>query len=621
MKESFKPNKQQLPDKMKLATADQDGTEVMEEWEVSHSSGDMVYLKHRYDSGDDARFVYRGMSRARYNELTGDAFSGGASSEANTQSANNASNENGKNKESLTLEPFTVPEARVLLTYADIGEEGDPDWMSDPEALELTNELIELSHKYGRQEVMKLSQAVRKEYQSYRDRLNFTPGENSVESSISWSMEAIARQSYAANNPGRIPEITKPGNPFDRKNRKLKIHEMSSEHLGWEFQTAMASAGKNAVNVLPEEEWATENGNRARVRGQDEFIDKVVDEKATNELIKQLIGANKGGLTIDVMISLGEVLKSSVRDSKKRENLAHTELPEMFEEMRHLKGHSIEDLLDKVGDIQGAGKWYGTAIDAYIEHMRDNTSMKDARFVANIDNIVNYDAELREFTLKHHNENIYADRRKAVHDHVLWVQHDSKAFIKSRVEGRTTDVADSRFYLNPPLKNMIPIYKEIYERAESEGLRFRAKVFDFDLRRGERKTSALQRERAKMWSDKPRLRNDPMVFYGFHESKQRLYEIIKEVYEEHEEVFQGRELGFAPYEIAPGFGVGEEPIEPTGKESLSSFLKSLLSRVSTDGSWNKGKDPESRKRIFAESFREMIKKNNYPVNPDNIAFR
>lgn len=242
--------------------------------------------------------------------------------------------------------------------------------------------------------------------------------------------------------------------------------------------------------------------------------------------------------------------------------------------------------------------------------------------MTDIDKIISYEKDIYDFSMRLHNENPYKDERQVLHSHAIWTQHDSKGFIKSRVENKTTDAPDSRFYLNPPIANTMAIYKEIFERAEAEGLRFKAKVFDFDLRaRGNRITTEAQREKAEKWSDKPSLRNDPMVFYGFADSKERLYEIIKDVYSSNEEIFKGRELGFAPYELAPGFGVGEEPKELSGRESLSSLLEGILSDVTHDSDWANGKHSYQRKRQFAQAFRKKINDDNLPVNPDNIAFR
>lgn len=280
-------------------------------------------------------------------------------------------------------------------------------------------------------------------------------------------------------------------------------------------------------------------------------------------------------------------------------------LPATFNEIRHMPGHSIEDFVANLPDITDLNITKGglTRLSSTVSEATSRIfelPNEDREFIDDADNIKRYKADLALFTQKVRQENSYPNQRSAVIDQIGWVQHDSKAFVRGRVEEKTTDIATSRFYLNPQLSSTLDIYREIFDTAESAGLKFRGKVLNFDFV-GE--TS----------------RRDPIVFYAFDESKEQLYQIIKEAYERHQSEFDSRQLGFAPFEVASGFGVGEEPIELSGQESLSSYVESNLEKVYRNKEWERGNTPEERKRLFAAAFRRQVR--NKPINPDNIAFR
>jgi predicted metal-dependent hydrolase len=641
MKEFINGSKQPASETIKIASVDRDGNEgAMVEWKVSHSSGDMVYLKHNYDTADEARFIYRGMTRARYAELGGYATAStpilpeDESGPFKKPTIDSPLRPNVSEKqatapdEEKTNIPFTVQEARNLLNYTDIGEEDDEEWMNEPESLVFTNEIIELSKIHGQDEVIKLSDEIRTDYDEAMNHVNFKPGNYPMGKSVSWSMEAIAEQSYLAKNPEAAKSrgyvvADKLSDPFDPKNRAAKVREMSSRQIGFEFQNAITTAAHEAVKGLSYEDRVSAEGIQKQVDAKRTIVRAAVQRDGKREMLEKLVNASKGPLSPEISHTIGELLRLEKVAKKGYERTSGHELPKTFAEVRSLPGHSIESLLDKTGDLSAPTKnWYSTSLDELISNRLRNNSFRDKRFMSDVENIIAYERDIHGFSIKLHNENPYRNQRGVLHSHIGWTQHDSKEFIRSRVEKEPKETADSRFYLNPPVENMVAIYKEIFGRAEAQGLKFQAKVLDFDLRgRGQRKTVEDQREKAEKWSKNPSLRNDPMVFYGFLESKERLYEIIKDVYISNEQVFKGRELGFAPYELAPGFGVGEEPRELSGRESLSSFLESILASVTRNSDWKQGKTPADRKKRFAGAFRKKISDEKLPINPDNIAFR
>lgn len=345
MKESFTSTinpDQSAPERLKLA----DETGEMFEWEVSHRDHEagMVYLKHFYNEHNRDEFSYKGVSEARFAELlsetshfddvdsaddtdvaenvtdmpAADAFetvgSDTAAEDADTvvEAQENASQlaiETGK-----THQPFTTNEARMLLSYADIGEQDDDEWMSDPKALVYTNELIELSGRYGQAEVMNLSDEIMADYSSAMDSISFEPSMYSMEKSVSWSLEAIAEQSYFADNPTVAQQhglgAHNLASPFDPKYRAAKIREMSSRQIGFEFQSAMATAGNEAIKDLSYEDKIAPEGQQKQAAARHHFIDSNAPKEIADQIV-ELTRIYKFAIPAQELTKLGELLRET----------------------------------------------------------------------------------------------------------------------------------------------------------------------------------------------------------------------------------------------------------------------------------------------------------------------
>lgn len=293
-------------------------------------------------------------------------------------------------------------------------------------------------------------------------------------------------------------------------------------------------------------------------------------------------------------------------------------LPKTFGEIRTMPGHSIEDFLATLPDVGNEAAKRATTPDY------NGKNDKDQLFWADPANIEKYDQEMIKLTGELIRENPHQKTHSVTRSTPGWRYHDSKMLVHDKVEKASTDEATASIYLNPPMENMAAIYRQIFEKAEAEGLRFQARVFDPDLSGKSQGHGENRLEAAQKWAKNPSYRTDHMVFYGFPESTEKLYTIVKEAYESNSDVFAGRELGFGPYKVAPGFGVGEGLSKAPGRQVHSKILAYSIAAVEKTKVWSVGNTPAERKQIFAKVFRDMLsnaRAGKVIINPDNIAFR
>lgn len=307
--------------------------------------------------------------------------------------------------------------------------------------------------------------------------------------------------------------------------------------------------------------------------------------------------------------------------------IQHTNTPEKrpvvtdFEQARTLEGNSIDDILTAIEDdgINLDDLSSGGPFDRYVrKRALRNPSPDELAFfrLETPNNVSNYDKALVSFTNKLIRENPYAGKRNVTNNHIGWLQHSSKAFIKDRVENRSKDEPSARIYLTPKFgMDMIHIYEEIFEEAERTGLRFDAKVYDPNIR------GNLERvKKYKSVYNFDNQRTDPIVFYPFEESKDSLLAIAQKVYKRHVSSFENMHTGAIPTEIAPGFAVGSEPKGYSGNESLTSHRERLgvaFEKAVAHPQW-KSADSTLRRKICREYLLNACRQNN--IDPDNIAF-
>lgn len=302
MSETFQPNvtdSEQAANPEKIRLDDVDGT--TKEWGVSHTDSEtgMVFLKHQYGEESENKFIYRGMSRARFAELGGELASEQvaeqkpADAQLRSESVPPQPDLSGTKFEGLHR-PYTTPEAWQLLSYADIygSNAANSEFMkTDHRAIRYTARLMVLSVRKGREAIEQLSDEVRADYQSVMDNYpNVDAGKNSVAKSVSWSMWDIAKQSAMAKDPKLSNSNYKLADPFDPVHRAEKVREMGSRHVGYEFWAS--SLGKGTTK---------------------EYVAQHAPENIRDELVILLEMRNdRGRVPSYALTKIGELLRSEI---------------------------------------------------------------------------------------------------------------------------------------------------------------------------------------------------------------------------------------------------------------------------------------------------------------------
>lgn len=293
-------------------------------------------------------------------------------------------------------------------------------------------------------------------------------------------------------------------------------------------------------------------------------------------------------------------------------------MPRTFDEARKQRGNAIEDVYD-VYDKQDR--------DSHQMAVLTSLTEKDRVFFSNPEAIMGYEEELLKFTARLNQENPYRPKQEASSAQIGWMQHNSKEYMRSRAQPDVPhDRVVSRIYLNPDFDSMLEVYEAIVTRAEAEGLRFQAKVFDPNMRSAT-KGGVLDTAKLEVFSKyyaemKQRRRGDSIVVYGYKESSDVLLGIITDVYKKHQESFLERDVPVITSQIANGLAVGEEPIGAGENDSLSSHRELLIERcirALKDANPRWSEFPiEMRRAAFCELFRGFA--SGQHIDPDNIAF-
>ena len=288
-------------------------------------------------------------------------------------------------------------------------------------------------------------------------------------------------------------------------------------------------------------------------------------------------------------------------------------IPRTFEEAKQRSGHSVEDVVQTMPDIdqeniRGAFDSVGELSESDGKFYNNEFLDKHLKSIAKIT-----DRFLRRFPEKYRKE-ADEDTVGAYHLQPLFLQHDSPAYLKAKLVEGKEDKPTVRFYLNPELSDTSSVYADFLNKALASNLRFKSKIIrPVDM--------PMYRAYKSEYLDKGVGKLDPIVIYGYEESKDDLLKIIAEIYETHSVSFQGRKIGGSPLEVADGIGVGDE-VKDSGNTSLTSSRMDVA-RVVLDELKNKNSNwddasPAARKRAFANSLRRQYESLGY--NPDNIAF-
>ena len=289
-------------------------------------------------------------------------------------------------------------------------------------------------------------------------------------------------------------------------------------------------------------------------------------------------------------------------------------LPHTSEEARQMTGHSIEDVVGCMHDVDDDGIL--SAFDAFGELSDKDKEFYDDKCLGShqesVDKITL--AFMKRFPEKYRRE-AEDYTYGAYHKQEMFLQHDSPAFLRAKLIEGKTDKPSVRMYLNPELTDATAIYAEFLNKALEQKLRFKSKI----IRANAKDNYSLHYK--PEYLDKGVGKLDPIVIYGYEESKDDLLKIVEEIRQAHASSFEGRKIGGSPLEIAEGVGIGDE-VSDSGESSLTSsrvgVAKNVLKELrDKNPNWSQA-SPEARKRAFAGSLRKRYESLGY--NPDNIAF-
>lgn len=348
-------------------------------------------------------------------------------------------------------------------------------------------------------------------------------------------------------------------------------------------------------------------GAKARVSllAYDKDLDTIGFNEAINQEINEAINSKAVGKKVGALALTGIVERPTAPEH------VLSSLPQTFEEARiKSKGLSIDQISGKKIDFLHAGK---------------RELYADEKLFFSEGGLIEYDKELNDFISQLEQENPHPEIRRVrgeLQENPLtgfgWRHMNSKEFIRSRKNG-SADVPSSRIYLSPRYgMDMITVFKEVFERAEQRGLRFKAKIFATST--NELGDKSLRQEVSDYFAGESH-RVDPMLFYPFDESKDDMLQIVTEVYEEHQDAFKGARTGIIPAKIAPGLAVGDEPRGVSGRESLTSHREKFLFKAQEFAKkhprWGSASD-EQKRAIHRKALQLFATKMN--IDPDNIAF-
>lgn len=289
------------------------------------------------------------------------------------------------------------------------------------------------------------------------------------------------------------------------------------------------------------------------------------------------------------------------------------DLPRTFEEARDSSGHSIEDVVQGMQEIDedniaATFGSIGELSDSDKAFYENDFLDKHHKSVAKITGQF-----LQLFPQKYRKEASDTEYG-AYHLQPLFLQHDSPAYLKAKLVEGKEDKPTVRLYLNPELADATSVYADFLNKGLKSGLRFKSKIIrPVDM--------PMHRAYKSEYLDKGVGKLDPIVIYGYEESKEELLKIVEEIYQTHSESFHDRKIGGSPFEIADGIGVGEE-VSDSGESSLTSSRMDMARAVLEE---LRAKNPNwdsasliARKRAFANSLRKRYESRGY--NADNIAF-
>lgn len=184
-----------------------------------------------------------------------------------------------------------------------------------------------------------------------------------------------------------------------------------------------------------------------------------------------------------------------------------------------------------------------------------------------------------------------------------FVHWSSDRYVDEKMAGSKPELT-RRIYLNPRSQDAVKVFTDVIHAADREGLAVKGKIFD--------QTSNSD----VMKRDMNNVRGDNIVLYASETEAERLLEVANEQYRQHEAAFENRGLSSVPFEIAPGFGLGDEPMKKG--ESLTSHRSAVIDTIVMKIRQSGEADPTRQVALFRRLWNEAAQREN--INPDNPAF-
>jgi hypothetical protein len=212
--------------------------------------------------------------------------------------------------------------------------------------------------------------------------------------------------------------------------------------------------------------------------------------------------------------------------------------------------------------------------------------------------------DLLESSVKNARANIYI-QREIMGGFVHW---SSQQYVERKISGDRPKMTH-RIYLNPKPQESVKVFRDVVHAIEASGLAAKAKIYDRTFDSGPMKAYDSN-------EDKFSVRGDGIVIYGTDDEAEALLKLVERQYDTHEAAFEGRGLSSVPLEIAPGFGIGDEPKK--AGSSLTSHradvIETVLGKVRGSGI----DDLYAQQMLFQRVWRIEAQKEG--INPDNLAF-
>lgn len=281
-----------------------------------------------------------------------------------------------------------------------------------------------------------------------------------------------------------------------------------------------------------------------------------------------------------------------------------------------LKVHATDDIK---GYIETRKKAFFNRLEAGKRAFRKYVAGREARMDLNQNPVPRTDIDFYGFTVdvgggnsidllessvKNARANIYI-QREIMGGFVHW---SSQQYVERKISGDRPKMTH-RIYLNPKPQESVKVFRDVAHAIEASGLAAKAKIYDRTFDSGPMKAYDSN-------GDEFSVRGDGIVIYGTDDEAEALLKLVERQYDTHEAAFEGRGLSSVPFEIAPGFGIGDEP--ETAGTSLTSHradvIETVLGKVRASGI----DDPYAQQMLFQRLWRvEAVKEG---INPDNPAF-